>query len=131
MFESVEKLRHNKLPNNVDEHVFNIFDSVGGGRLVSVKIPTAIILNLPKGYKGNADINLLAVINYYSSRSSPIAKNVALYYKYLYKSYYDSSSIKKLITRNSIWIDEFFPEIEFGKKYHDCIARHYAHYRSI
>jgi hypothetical protein len=62
-----------------------------------------------------------AVTNEYKQRNLPVAKNVALFY--LFNKKLGSNIDGAALEYNQKYLDKFYPELEYGKKYYRCVCR--------
>lgn len=58
----------------------------------------------------------------YKKRNLPVAKNIALLYRFYYALWY---KIKTLLEHDKCLIDRYHPELEYGFKYYSCVLNQF------
>ena len=99
-------------------YTFDIIDSSFGGERSQIFPPPSLLEFATSLQDIAVDISTLLV---YKRRNLPITRNMALMYKFIIARH-GTSQIKKLPEYRDK-IDKFYPELEFGNRYYDCVIR--------
>lgn len=104
MFKSITYVNYDP---NFDHHIYKLIDD-------DFTCTTSIALN----GKSHVRTPERVIIIEYQARNLHVHKNLALYYRTL------SRPIEYLIVDRN-WLDKYYPELEYGKKYYPCILRQF------
>lgn len=112
MFKSIS---YSNVASDDNEYVYLIDDT---------NFKTQIILNLSSDAtsSNNRASRALAIIQEYSRRNLPIAKNLARFY-YSLKEEIPSISY---IYSHAVWLDRYYPKLNYKSKYYRCVLIQYT-----
>lgn len=105
MFKKIDLISHVR-NNNCRLRKYEIVDS-------NFKSIVKILIPLSSGFC-YAGLRTVLIVKEYSKRKLPVVKNLVEFYR--------KFNVEELCS-DQLWIDENFPDLEFGEKYDKCIWR--------
>lgn len=120
MFKSLHWSHIEHVDSSSVRYCYSLHDSAFS-EVVSVLVP--IQFEADRNFPMNYAQRIVVVIETYQKKNLPVASNIARLW------FYNQTRIipePQHTLKDCEWIDKYFPQLEYGKKYYPCILRQYG-----